>query len=321
LIVRREDHVRHPLHPSINGPDLRRLRYFVAVAEELSFTRAAERLFVAQQPVSAAVRKLELELGTRLFDRSPRRVVLTAAGEALLPKARTAIAAADAAYAAVRSLMNGVAGVFRLGVSPGSYSTAAPIMDDLASSHPNVEFEVRSDATARLLADLRAQRLDVIVGASAPATPRLMRQLLRLDQAELVLHPRHPLAGRRSVGFAELRDDTFLVAPDTLAPGYNEALLAFCADAGFTPKTLVAPGLLAPPGVPPEQWILILTSGAAQAMQLDFEPVRVSLDPPRFFRIELIWRIDTDPGLISSFRSAAGDVAHRMRWTTHSAAA
>jgi DNA-binding transcriptional LysR family regulator len=269
--------------------------------------------------VSAAVRKLELELGARLFDRSPRHVVLTPAGEALLPKARTAIAAADAAYASVRSLVNGVAGVFRVGVSLGGYSTAAPILDQLASSHPAVEFEVRSDATGPLLADLRAQRLDLIVGASAPAAPRLTRQLLRLDRAELVVHPHHPLAARGSVGFAELREETFLVAPETLAPGYNEALLAFCADAGFAPHTLVAPGLLAPPGVEPEQWVLILTPGAVQAMQLDFEPMRVTLDPARFFRIELIWRSDTDPGLISAFRSAADDVAHRLQWTTQAA--
>jgi hypothetical protein len=171
------------------------------------------------------------------------------------------------------------------------------------------------------LADLWAQRLDLVVGASAPSTPRLIRQLLRLDQAELFLHPHHPLAKRRSVGFAELREETFLVAPATLAPGYNEALLAFCADAGFAPETLVAPGLLAPPGVPQEQWVLILTPGAVQAMQLDFEPARISVDPPRFFRIELIWRTDTDPRLISTFRSAAEDVAQRMQWTTQAAAA
>jgi DNA-binding transcriptional LysR family regulator len=273
---------------------------------------AASRLFVAQQPVSAAVRKLELELGARLFDRSSRRVVLTPAGEALLPKARAAIAAADAAYESVRNVMNGVSGVFRVGVSPGGYSTAAPILDHLAAPHPALEFEVRSDASAPLLADLRAQRLDLIVGASVAAAPTLVRQLLRLDEAVLIVHSRHPLADRASIALPELRDATFLVAPETPAPGYNEALLGFCADAGFAPSTLVAPGLLAPPGVPAEQWILLLAPGAVQATQLDFEPVRVAVNPPRLFRIELISCRDTNERLMEAFRSAADDVAQRM---------
>jgi DNA-binding transcriptional LysR family regulator len=303
--------------PNINGPDLRRLRYFVAVAEELSFTRAAERLYVAQQPVSAAVRKLEFELGTSLFNRSPRGVDLTSAGRVLLPKARAAIAAAEAAYASVRDVADGASGVLRIGVSLGGYSTAAPILHELASRYPALELDVRSDASAPLLADLRDQRLDLIAGASVAAAPTLMRQLLRLDEAALVVHPEHPLADRQNVRFDELHDQTFLVAPEHLAPGYNEALLGFCAEAGFTPRTLVAPGLLAPPGTPPDHWILILTPGAVQAMQLDFMPVHVPLVPSCFFRIELVWRIDSDAGLIAAVRSVADDVAHRLGWRAH----
>src|SRR5262245_12581006 len=272
------------MQDAYSGPDLRRLRYFVAVAEELSFTHAAERLHLAQQPLSAAVRKLENELGVRLFDRSPRRVVLTPAGEALLPKARAAIAAAEAAYATAMNGAEGIVGVARVGVSPGAHATVEPILGELASGHPDLSLEIRQDASAPLLAELRTQRLDLIVGVSVPAGPMFRRQLLRLDEAMLVLHPRHPLADRTSVAFEELRDEIFVIAPEALAPGYNQALIGFCGEAGFAPKTLVTPGLLAPPGAPPEGWVLVLTRGAAQAMQLEFDPVFVRLDPPRFFR-------------------------------------
>ena len=296
-------------------PDLRRLRYFVAVAEELSFTRAAERLYMAQQPLSAAVQKLELELGVRLFDRSPRQVALTPAGSALLPKARAAISAADAAYAAARDAGRGVAGLLRIGVSPGAYASASPILRELASSHPNLEFEVRHDASGPLMSDLRTHRLDLLVGASVPVAPMFGRRLLRLDEALLVVHPKNHNAARPSVALEQLRGATFLIAPETLAPGYNEVLIGFCAEAGFTPRTLIAPGLLAPPHARPEDWVVLLNRGAVSAMQLDFEPAFVPLNPPHFFRIEVIWRPDTAHGLVNSFQTAADQVAQRERWT------
>jgi DNA-binding transcriptional LysR family regulator len=296
-------------------PDLRRLRYFVAVAEELSFTRAAERLYMAQQPLSAAVQKLEAELGVRLFDRTPRQVALTSAGGALLPKARAAISAAEEAYAAARNAGRGVAGLLRVGVSLGAYASAAPILRELATSHPDLEFDVRHDASGPLMTDLGAHRLDLLVGASVPIAPMFGRRLLRLDEAFLAVHPENANAVRPSVALEQLRDATFLIAPDTLAPGYNEALIGFCAEAGFTPTTLTAPGLLAPPNARPQDWVVLLNRGAVSGMQLDFEPVFVPLDPPHFFRIEVIWRPDTARGLVDSFQTAAQQVAQRERWT------
>jgi DNA-binding transcriptional LysR family regulator len=296
-------------------PDLRRLRYFVAVAEELSFTRAAERLYMAQQPLSAAVQKLEVELGVRLFDRSPRQVALTSAGEALLPKARAAISAAEQAYSTARNAARGVAGVLRIGVSPGAYGSAGPVLRELATSHPDLEFEVRQDASGPLMTELRAHRLDLLVGASVPVAPMFGRRLLRLDEALLVVHPENPNAVRPTVSLEQLSDATFLIAPEALAPGYNEALIGFCTEAGFTPTTLTAPGLLAPPSARAEDWVVLLNRGAATGMQLDFEPVFVPLDPPHFFRIEVIWRPDTAHGLVDSFQTAADEVAKRGRWT------
>jgi DNA-binding transcriptional LysR family regulator len=303
-----------PMQNGNSELNLRRLRYFVTVAEELSFTRAADRLHMTQQPLSAAVQKLELELGVRLFDRSPRQVALTPAGSALLPRARAAISAAEAAYEAARNGDTGVAGLVRIGVSPGGYATGAPILRELATRHPDLEFEIRNDASGPLMAELRAHRLDLLVGASVPVAPMFGRRLLRLEEALLVGHPDNPVVGREPVALEDLRDATFLVAPEALAPGYNEALIGFCVEAGFTPTTLAAPGLLAPPNARPEDWVVLLTRGAASAMQLAFEPVFARLDPPRYFRIEAIWRPDAPHGLVQGFQSAADQVAERERW-------
>ena len=298
----------------LSGLDLRRLQYFVAVAEERSFTRAAERLYVTQPSLSVAIRKLEQALGVTLFDRSSRHVVLTAAAEALLPKARRAISAADDVYTTASNVAKGIAGVLRVGVSPASHSAAMPILSELTRGHPEIEVEVRQEATGLLVADLCAHRIDILVGASVQAPATLERQLVRLDEALLAVHPDNVHASRDVVALEELRDETFVIGRDALTPGYNQAVIGFCLEAGFAPKTVVSPGLLAPPGVSPERWVIMMNHSGIEVMQLDFEPVWVRLDPPRYFRIELIWRLGTDDELIDSFRSATSSVTRPEQW-------
>lgn len=305
-----------PVGAALSGLDLRRLQYFVAVAEERSFTRAAERLYVTQPTLSVAIRKLEEELRVTLFERSSRHVVLTAAAEALLPKARRVIAAADDAYTTARNVAKGVAGVLSVGVSPASHDAAMPILSELTGSHPQIDLEVRQEATGLLVADLCAHRVDVLVGASVQAPPTVGRQLVRLDEALLAVHPDNVHASREVVALEELRDETFLIGRDALTPGYNQAVIGFCLEAGFTPTTVVSPGLLAPPGVSPDRWVIMMNRSGLEVMQLDFEPVWVRLEPPRYFRIELVWRLGSDEELIDSFRSAARSVATRERWIT-----
>jgi DNA-binding transcriptional LysR family regulator len=189
------------------------------------------------------------------------------------------------------------------------------ILGELTARHPDVEVEISQDATGPLVAELRAHRIDILVGASVHRAPSLARELVRLDEAFLVVHPGSVHADRESVRLDELGGERFVIARETVAPGYNEALIAMCVDAGFTPTTLTSPGLVAPPGVPPEQWVVILNRPAVAIMQLEFEPVFVPLVPARYFQIELVWRPDTETGLIDSCRSAAAAVGRRERWT------
>src|ERR1051325_3441842 len=136
--------------------ELRHLRYFVAIAEERSFPRAAERLWVAQPGLSSQIRRLESELGVRLFERHTRGVDLTDAGELFLERARAALAAADVARATGRDLESGGVGTVRLVLAT---ETPAPVTPSLlaafARSHPDIEVTAVESYGGTLLRDLR----------------------------------------------------------------------------------------------------------------------------------------------------------------------
>jgi DNA-binding transcriptional LysR family regulator len=284
------------------------------VAEELSFTRAASRLHVAQPPLGAGVRKLEQELGVRLFERSSRRVTLTAAGRLLLPKARVAIRAAEEAYAAAVQASQGLAGEIRIGVSFAVHATAAPILRELTDRHADIEPVVRHDTTEPLVDDLRLGRLDVVIGFAVQPVPGLHRDLLRLDRAVVAVHARNRYAGRDVLRLEDLRDDTFAIAPAGVASGYNQAVVGFCLEAGFSPKVAVSEGYLGPRGFAPDVCVGITTRLALAAIPIEFEPVVVELSPAHAFAVELLWRSDRTSALIETFRSVATTVVTRERW-------
>jgi DNA-binding transcriptional LysR family regulator len=140
--------------------ELRHLRYFVAIAEERSFTRAAERLWVAQPGLSTQIRRLEAELGVRLFERHTRGVDLTQAGELFLERARVALAAADTAGATGRDLEAGVVGSIRLGIASGArWRPASDLLRRFSRERPGVELTVLEAYGGTLWRDLRAGRL------------------------------------------------------------------------------------------------------------------------------------------------------------------
>src|SRR5690349_23433432 len=152
--------------------DLRQLEYFVAVAEEANFTRAADRVHITQSGVSAQIRQLERELGTDLFDRSARTVRLTPAGAAALPHARAALAAAQAVRAACDDVNGLVRGRLRIGMVTGC--TVTPLFDALAAfhrRHPRVEIALAEDNSQALLDDVRAGHADLALAAMAGVLP------------------------------------------------------------------------------------------------------------------------------------------------------
>jgi len=213
-------------------PDLRQLRTFVALAEELSFTRAAERLFVGQQAVSKSVRQLERELGVELVERTTHDVRLTSAGAALLEVGRPALAAAEAAFAAAREAGRGLTGTIRVGVSPAvSPLDRQEVVDVLRRGAPEVSvslLEVRPRDVRRLL---RARELALVLARTSDDGPDVDSAALRPTPAVLYVPVGHRLAGGEPVALAAL-DGERLLTWSPRGTAFTDLLLTRLAAAG-----------------------------------------------------------------------------------------
>ena len=198
--------------------ELRQLATFVAVAEEGSFSRAAERLHVVQSAVSAGVRKLEAELATSLFDRSTHHVELTDSGRALLPAARATLAAAQAARDAVDEARGGLRGRVVLGTMQAQGMRALDLAGILAvfrAEHPGVEVAIRhSGGSAEMAREVIDGRMDLaFVALPGDAPPGLKLIPLASEPIMLAVPAGHPFAARTRVELASLRDQTLVDVP------------------------------------------------------------------------------------------------------------
>ncbi len=220
--------------------ELHQLEYFVAVAEEASFTRAASRVHVAQPGVSAQVRRLESELGQQLLDRSGRSVRLTEVGSAVLPFARAALDAVANARLAVDDLAGLVRGQVTVGLVSGC---ALPVLAELLAGfhdrHPGVAIALVEDNSDRLVERLRDGRLDLALIGWAKQTPADIDSVVLVDEELVaVVAPGHPLAsagaGGGAITLRQLRDLPLVSLPR--GTGVRAALDAACAAAGFTPR-------------------------------------------------------------------------------------
>lgn len=198
--------------------ELRQLATFVAVAEEGSFTRAADRLHVVQSAVSASVRKLEKELGASLFDRSTHHVKLTDSGRALLPEARATLAAAQAARDAVDEARGGLRGTVVLGTMQAQGMRAidlAGVLTAFRAEHSGVEVAIRhSGGSSEMAREVVDGRLDLaFVALPGDAPPGLKLIPVTSEPIMLAVPAGHPLAGRAHVELASLRDETLVDLP------------------------------------------------------------------------------------------------------------
>ncbi len=203
---------------NLRGVELRQLAVFVAVAEEGSFTRAADRLHVVQSAVSAGVRNLERELGARLFDRSTHKVALSDAGRALLPEARATLAAAAAARDAVDAVSGGVRGTIILGTlqAQGMRSIdVAGMLAEFRAEHPGVEVQIRQGSSTEMTTKVREGELDLaFVALPDQRFPGVELVTLASEPIVLAVTADHPLAARNRVELALLSSETIIDFPD-----------------------------------------------------------------------------------------------------------
>lgn len=214
----------------------RRLVYFVAVADELSFTRAAERLHMAQPPLSQQIALLEKELGATLFDRSRRAVRLTAAGAALLPEARRLLADLDDTARLVRRVAQGSVGRLAVGFVPSAINGAlSDLLRAFRSGHPDVELALRERAPDALLRAVHDRSLDLAVLYLPVDEPDLAHRWLASEELLLALPDHHPAAAAPRVALADVADEPFVLPEQHDVPGLHAAVHAAFADAGVTP--------------------------------------------------------------------------------------
>jgi len=225
-------------------PELRLIRYFVAVGQTSNMTRAAQSLHISQPSLSAAIKQLEAQLGVELLSRRGRRIAITPAGEQLLRSGRELLAAADSLVDEVRQRGSAPQGRLRLGLSPTArYGIGPRLLAASASQAPAVMLYTSEDTTGGLLRDVAAGRLDLAVAFCAPDAVPGDVELIPLHQEPAVVHlaADHPLASRATLSAGDLADVIVLIAASRDSVGFSARILHAFSQAGVTPRTRADP--------------------------------------------------------------------------------
>ncbi|MBM7368296.1 LysR substrate-binding domain-containing protein [Gordonia hydrophobica] len=217
--------------------ELRHLRYFRVVAEELHFRRAAARLQMAQPPLSAQIKQLEEELGVELFTRTTRQVELTAAGAVYLERVREILDAVDAAGDQAQRVADGTIGSLSIGcVGSATYSIFPQLIRTLRDELPDVDFHIRGEMLVPAqLAALESGTIDLALLRPPITAPRVIVEPVRRDRLIALVPDTHPVARLHSVDVGALRRDDFIVHAGHGRSMLNGVIMEMCADAGFSP--------------------------------------------------------------------------------------
>ncbi|MDO5719227.1 MAG: LysR family transcriptional regulator [Actinomycetaceae bacterium] len=192
--------------------EFRQLKYFVAVAEEMHFNRASQRLHIAQPALSQQIQSLEAQLKTKLFNRTTRKVELTEAGAALLPVARSILSAVDSAVRTVEKSARGIIGTVKLGfVASAAVYVIPRIMDGMKKAWPQIDVELEEATTAEVLSGLRRNEFDIgIIRGLVGHSEQVRVERLMEERLVVALHESHPLAQHRSLSLSQLAGETLV---------------------------------------------------------------------------------------------------------------
>jgi DNA-binding transcriptional LysR family regulator len=229
-----------PLYPFAQDivMDSRRLNAFVAVAEELHFGRAAQRLHMTQPPLSILIRGLEADLGVKLLRRSSRLVELTEPGRVLLDEARQILDRLDQAERRTIQAGAGIRGELSIGfITPSIYSFLPTRLQAFRKQFPDVRLTLHESMSDVQLRDIFARKLHVGFVAAPVSDERLAQQVVAREPLVAALPARHALAARKgTLPVARLQDQPFILFPRGSAPGLFDQILGFCQSAGFSPR-------------------------------------------------------------------------------------
>ena len=227
-----------PIWLACAAMDLRRLRYFLAVAEELHFGRAAARLEIAQPPLSRQIAALEAEIGAQLFDRSRSQIQLTQAGAVLEGHARFLVTRLDAAYAETRRVGEGRAGRLRVAfVGSASYGVLPTLIKSYRSHYPDVDLALGAMNNAALHSALIQREIDIAVARPDLGDADLRAEPLGEEPLILAVPDASAAAAAKGLRLADLARETFVLYPRLPRPSYADFVIDLCRQEGFEPKS------------------------------------------------------------------------------------
>ncbi|MBS2033822.1 LysR family transcriptional regulator [bacterium] len=298
--------------------ELRHLRYFVAVAEDLSFSRAAERLLVAQPALSTQIAQLEAELGVVLLDRNRRSVRLTLAGEGFLQDARGLLRAADEASERARRVARGEQGQLTVAFFSAPTMIFLPeIVKHYRSLFPGISLRLLELTPERQLPALLHGEADLgFTRVLPPGYPQITTQLLFEERLLVVLPESHRWAGRSSLELAELAAEDFVLLERSEASMFFDHIVSACLTAGFSPRVLHSPNLMATVVtlVAAEQGISLVPEGVQNLRRQGLRYVPLS-PAPAPVPLLMSWPAQAESPACASFRQL---VAERLDWIKRS---
>jgi DNA-binding transcriptional LysR family regulator len=233
--------------------ELRQLKYFITVAEELNFRRAAERLFMEQPPLSRQIRQLEDELNVELFHRSTRGVMLTQAGQAFLDEARLTLSQAERAAHVAQQVGQGKK--LKIGLSICAFNRMLPeIIQAYRQQSPDVVVTLTEMSTEAQIQALLSNAIDIGFVHAPISHPALLMVTLLSEPLVVALPPDHPLIHQEEINMQSLESEPFMVCPEAVKPDLYAQIMQLCQQAGFSPRIVQEAS-------PPEVLLGLVASG------------------------------------------------------------
>ena len=295
-----------------NDLELRHLRYFIAVATELHFGRAAEKLHIAQPPLSHQIRQLETELGFELFTRTKRSVMLTPAGQAFLIQVNQIFQQLEQAIEIGRKTSRGELGQISIGfVGSATYNILPVMLQQFRDRYPEVQIELHELTTDRQLIWLREGKIDVGLMRPPISEPDVTSEIVFEEALIVALPANHPLATVDSIDLRLLAREPFILFPRQLAPGLYDPIITICQAAGFSPVvvqeciqmqttiSLVSANLGV--SIVPESIQQVQRSGVVYKPIQDLTPIGAN-QLLRLATISIVWRTNDDSPTVSRLR-------------------
>jgi DNA-binding transcriptional LysR family regulator len=294
--------------------ELRQLRYFVTLAEELHFGRAAAREHIVQSALSQQVQRLERELGVRLLERSTHHVSLTAAGAVFLVEARQILAHVDRAAAIARTA-TGASPKLRVGIIDSSYDSMPQILHEVQARYPGLVIHQVEVGVPEQYQQLIDGRLDVGIGRAALAPPQVASHLFRRDPLGVLVSRHHRFAELDAVPVAILAREPLLLAEEARAPEFNQFTIEMCRAAGFTPTVHegTVESIRAAAGLVAQGRCLYCVPSSCIAA-LPGTIWRPLTEPASYYPWSVLWRADNASEHVRAIVSCARNMSGRLGW-------